>query len=321
MHIELTGRMDEKESSYLRPEKLRKLLESDRLPLDDYLEEEEEDRDFEEEDGLVDDDEDWILQKRWNSMLEIFAIIYLGRDDIEPRNQLGRIYMYSPVGILDIYNVDKVDETRETIKHGDEFDIMDIKGPVPYHNECSSMMFDLFRGAYKGHLYESFSKWQFISRDDAYLKKLVLDSINGRGTIVILMGLYAHATIAHVEVRLDSTYVAPNIYGSVSASNSQLDSDMATSFLFLKQRHKGIIVGTDGLIPLSRSRVAVQFESELFLDIDLVVDGQLLHTTKSFSARKTGVYTKNFKNLLITVKWDALYYESNKEVDEQGKKA
>ncbi|KAL8106452.1 hypothetical protein AgCh_030006 [Apium graveolens] len=86
----------------------------------------------------------------------------------------------------------------------------------------------------------------------------------------------------------------------------------ATSVLFLKQQQKRIIVGTDGLIPLSRSLVAVPFESDLYLDISLVVDGHTLQATMSFSARKTGVLTKNFKNFSATVNWDALYYNSKK---------
>lgn len=249
----------------------------------------------------------------FNSMLEIIGIIYRGRDVVEPKNQLGRISMYTPAGVLDIYNVDKVDDTRETIKHGDEFDIMDIKGPVPFANECNSLEYDLFCGAYKGHIFEFFNEWRFDDRDSAFLEKIKLKSIDGTGDIILLMGFYAHATIADVEVRVISSD-SSKVYGYVAASNNCLDVPMTTSMLFLKKKNKEIPVGTDGLVPLSRSLVAVPSESVLYLDIYLVVSGQYLSTTMRFPARKIGVTKpKNYKNVSVTVKWDALYYDSNKE--------
>lgn len=199
--------------------------------------------------------------------------MYLGTDDVEPQNQLGRIYMYSPAGILDIYNVDKVNETMETIKQGDEFDIMDIKGPIPFHAECSSLRYDLFCGAYKGFVYERFSEQRYESSEEAYSEKIILGSIDGSGDIIVLMGFYAHATIADVEVRVNSSD-SSSVYGFVAASNNAFDTVTATSMLFNKKRHNGMTVGTDGLIPLSRTLVAVPFESVLYLDISLVVDGQ-----------------------------------------------
>ncbi|XP_074363736.1 uncharacterized protein LOC141704389 [Apium graveolens] len=264
------------------------------------------------EDELEDDDEIW-MQKQCNSMLEIVGIVYLGEVNVEPRNQLGRIYMASPVGILDIYNVGQVDEedTRETLQPGDEFDVKDIKGPIPFQNDCNSLDIDLFHGAFKGHIYDVFANKQFYSRDDAYLQEVKLASTDGTGDIVLLMGFYAHATIARVEVRL-KTSVAVNVHGCISASNTELDKCRATSVLFLKQQQKRIIVGTDGLIPLSRSLVAVPYDSQLFLNISLVVDGHLLEPTISFFARKTGVSTKSFQNLSVTVNWEALYYHSKK---------
>lgn len=265
-----------------------------------------------EDDGLKEDDEDW--KQGCNSMLEIFGIIYLGRDDVEPQNQLGRIYMYTEYGIHDIYKVDKVDETRETIQHGDEFDIKDIKGPVPFNTECNSMEFDLFCGAYKGFVYHFFREWPFRSECEASLAKIRLNnSLDGTGEISVLMGIYAHATIADVEVRVISSD-SSKVYGYVAASNNCLDVPMTTSMLFLKKKNKEIPVGTDGLVPLSRSLVAVPSESVLYLDIYLVVSGQYLSTTMRFPARKIGVTKpKNYKNVSVTVKWDALYYDSNKE--------
>ncbi|KAK1381555.1 hypothetical protein POM88_028299 [Heracleum sosnowskyi] len=247
-------------------------------------------------------------------MLEIFGIIYLGKDDIEPQNQLGRIHMYAPDGIFDIYNVDKVDETRKTIRHGDEFDMKDIKGPVPFEIECNSLDFDLFCGAYKGFVYNFFTEWRFLSNRQASLAKIRLNnSLDGTGEIAVLMGMYAHATIADVEVRVNSSD-SSNVYGHVAASNNYLDVPMTTSMLFLNKDDKGIPVGNDGLVPLSRSLVAVPSESVLYLDISLVVAGQNISTTLIFPARKTGVTKpKEYKNLSVTVKWNALYYDSNKE--------
>lgn len=124
------------------------------------------------------------------------------------------------------------------------------------------------------------------------------------------MGFYAHATIADVEVRVNR-YDSPNVHGHVAASNSKLDAHMATSMLFLNKQHRGIPVGNDGLIPLSRSLVAVPFNSVLYLDISLVVDGQDLSTTMRFPAHKTGdTRPKNYENLSAKVKWKALYYDT-----------
>ncbi|KAK1390355.1 hypothetical protein POM88_018533 [Heracleum sosnowskyi] len=129
------------------------------------------------------------------------------------------------------------------------------------------------------------------------------------------MGFYAHATIARVEVRL-KTSVSANLHGIVSETNTELDKAMATSMLFLKEQHKRMHVGTDGLIPLSRSRVAVPFEADLYVDISLVTDGIPLPTSMFFSARKAGVSTKCFENLLLKVNWEALCYHSKKKVNE-----
>lgn len=222
--------------------------------------------------------------------------------------------MHSPVDILDIYNVDKVDEIRETIKHGDEFDIVDIKGPVPFRNDCNALYFDLFCGSYKGYVYDIFSNMQFISRDDAYLKYIkLLDSIDGTGEVIILMGVLrsCHYSTSGGQVK--------HLCGKYSWNcfcNTELDGPEATNILFLKQQQKGISLGTDGLDTLSRSRVAVPFESDLYLDISLVVDGHPLQTTMCFSARNVGVSTGYFENLSVTVNWEALYYHSKNKVNE-----
>lgn len=261
------------------------------------------------------DDVNWI-QEQFNPMLEIFSILYLDTDVVSPQNQLGRIYMHTHVGNFDIYNVDEVDETRKTIMHKNEFDIMDIKGPIPF-NEGSGgcLKFDFFRGAYRGSVYGVFRDLQFFSRHDAELKNISLDRLDGTGKVVVFMGLYAHATVARVEIRLNAS-VAANVYGTVSACNTRINDLSASSFLFLKEEERKIIVGTDGLIPLSKSRVAVPVEFELCLDFSLVVDGKHLETTVNFHARKAGVSTKTFESLSVTVHWDALYYQSNNEMNE-----
>lgn len=53
---------------------------------------------------------------------------------------------------------------------------MDIKGPVRFHKESSSLEFDHFCGAYKGDLFEIFSEWEFEKRPEAYLTELRLDT-------------------------------------------------------------------------------------------------------------------------------------------------
>ncbi|KAK1351569.1 hypothetical protein POM88_054256 [Heracleum sosnowskyi] len=168
----------------------------------------------------------------------------------------------------------KVDETRETIKHGDEFDIMDIKGPIPVHGGCVN--FDLFCGAYKGSVYGIFSDMPYYSRHEAISENISLDRIDGTGKVVVSMMLYPHATVARVEVMLNDS-VAANVYGVISAINDQLVNPSASSVLFLKESEekRKIILGTEGLIPLSRSRVAVPVGSMLFLDFSLVVEGGL----------------------------------------------
>ncbi|KAK1381521.1 hypothetical protein POM88_028265 [Heracleum sosnowskyi] len=251
-----------------------------------------------------------------NSMLEVFGILYLGRDDIEPQNQLGRITMRCPYGILrDMYNVTTVDETRETIKFGDEFDIRDIKSPFPYLHGPSGLEFDLFGGAYKGDLIDFFEPLLFEHRDEAFLEELRLDARDGTGEIRVLMGFYAHATIAQVEVRITNSR-GNVVYGSVAASNNIFDHDRATSMFFLKDQHQEITVETDGLIPLARSRVAVPYKSVLLLDISLHVNGQPLSANMCFPARKIGVpEPKDVGDLSITVKWNALKHDSEDDME------
>lgn len=263
-------------------------------------------------------DEQWKTTWDFNSMLEVYGILYLGRDDVEPRNQLGRIYMTYPYGIRHMYNVTEVDETRETLTTGDEFDIMDIKSPFPYLHECTNLYFDLFGGAYKGNLAPVFTEGLFDERDDSYFRELTLESKDGTGQIILLMGFYAHATIAKVELRLINS-PGKVVCGTVAASDLLFDKDLTTSVLFLKDQHQGIAVGPDGLIPLARSRVAVQYDSTLCLDICLQVDGQTFLTTLDFPAHKIGVHNiilKYFEHLEVTVKWNALKHDSEDDDDD-----
>lgn len=82
---------------------------------------------------------------------------------------------------------------------------------------------------------------------------------------------------------------------------------MCTSILFLKEERRSIKVESDGVVPLFRSHVAVPFDSYLFVDISLHVDGHKHTTSMTFPTLKEGDATGTNKFFKVKVSWDVLY--------------
>lgn len=137
--------------------------------------------------------------------------------------------------------------------------------------------------------------------------------MDNTGEIVFLMGFYAHATVAKVKVTLlanVSNNSASDVW-AVSASNMRLDTRMATSILFVMEDRRLISAWTDDVVPLVRSRVAVPFDSYLFIDIAPHVD-EIYHTTSMiFPAQKIGGTTEEIKIRFSRWKWHGMYSKSS----------
>lgn len=269
----------------------------------------------EEVDEEPDDVEDWKVCKERNTMMEVFGIIYQGGDDVEPGKQSGWIKLESASGFRYIYKVRKVKKGMESIKQGDEL-VVNAKGPIRYNmysTDSNVVHFDVFSGAYKG-TNNDLCEWSPSCLNGAYLNKISLGSIDKSGEIVVVMGLYPHAMVAKVEVTLLGEYKsAPKVYGVVAASNSELDVAMCTSMLFLKKDCNLTPVGNDGVIPLSRSHVAVPFGSYLYIDISLHVDRNNREASIKFPSRKLGPHVGGNEFFKVKVEWDVFYDKDNPE--------
>lgn len=221
--------------------------------------------------------------------MEVFNIIYLGNDEIEPNKQLGTITLFHGAGVQYLYKVEKVDSSMPPIRYGDAIDLT-VKGPTSFSGEDDDyayMEFDLFSGAYKGIVDLPCSPYD--DKHEVSLGCVQLRSTDCTGHVFVNIGHFANAAIASLEVRLLDNFAATNIYGVIFASNSKLDSSDSATVLFRKRPGNLLNVGPDCLIiPLSKSLVGVPLHSELYVELFLNVNGDNHKAIVSFDAKESG---------------------------------
>lgn len=216
--------------------------------------------------------------------MEVFKIVYLGRDKLEPRKQLGTIKMSFDDSVLYLYKVDKIDTSRPTIEYMDDIPV-EFKSPA-IDIAHVDIEVDLFNGAYKGSI-----NLDWEGDDDSYRtesRESRIRSRHGFGEIAIVYGLFNNAAVANLEVKLLDCAADANVYGVVAASNSRLTSRTCVSMLFAKKPDNKTEVGEHGLIPLSRSWVGVPMCSKLYVLISLHCDEVEYKARLAFDAKTRG---------------------------------
>lgn len=236
------------------------------------------------------------------ALLELFNIVYLGRDIVTPEKQNGTIRMtFDCCG-----QYIKVDTRQPSIEYMDDI-VVPIKAPAIFYTEFD-MEFDLFDGAYQG----SFNfEWEPCENDISYWDERII-SKDGLGEISVLYGLFGNATVADIKVELLENFDGRDVYGVVAASNSKLDRPACVSTLFVKKPDNMTKVGDGGLIPLSRSRVGVPLNSKLYIAISLHINGVQYRSKVEFVAEKQGECKKSEEFdcpgkeavIRVTVTWD-----------------
>ncbi|KAK1374890.1 hypothetical protein POM88_031083 [Heracleum sosnowskyi] len=202
-------------------------------------------------------------------LAEVFNVIYLGRGEIKPEKQIGTIKVQDDISSHYLYEVNYVDMTRPTIQPGDE---LILAGPnlQSFSSDILEIDIDLFCGDYKGSIcYDCYPCNQRL-RNKPIEKRII--SKDGTGEILVLYSLFNNSVEAHLEIKLltNDNSATANLHGVVAASISDIDRPACSSMLFLKKPGYGINVGRGDPIPLSRSIVAVPYESMLYLDFHLV---------------------------------------------------
>ncbi|KAK1401391.1 hypothetical protein POM88_000996 [Heracleum sosnowskyi] len=168
-----------------------------------------------------------------------------------------------------LYNIESVDMNRPSIQPGDELILTSPNEDSFSVDGRLVIVIDLFCGEYKG----SISYQYFPANIDLHnfpLEKRII-SKDGTGEIIVLYALLSNAMEAHLEIELltnDKSSV--NVHGVVAASTSKILHPPFSSMVFLKKPSFGINVGHKEQIPLSRSVVAVPYESVLYIDFHLV---------------------------------------------------
>ncbi|KAL8133461.1 hypothetical protein AgCh_008787 [Apium graveolens] len=160
---------------------------------------------------------------------------YVGNEEkyvVMPHQQKGFIKIRSDRGVQSVYEYDGSDKNREPITHGDELDIK-LKGPTFCYSKHIYMEYDFFCGDYKDR---KCIGWR-PRGNAAFSAQLRLESKDCGREIVIILGCFANATVATVEVTLSGISVASKIYGVVATNNSKLDTPNCTSLLFVKKPH------------------------------------------------------------------------------------
>ncbi|KAK1394963.1 Suppressor of auxin resistance 3 [Heracleum sosnowskyi] len=262
---------------------------------------------------------DTIKKKRCGfSLMEVFNIRYLGRDKVYPEEQHGTITIICDSGFhfQYLYNVPDVDLGKPSIKYKDDIPIT-VKGPTTFFQDAL-IKFDLFSGAYKGTIEVNWHSYM-LSRAPVFFEERKIQSRDGTGAIAVLMGQFSNATIATLEVRVLNRSAATNVYGIVVANNSKLDRANCTSVLFVRKDDYKVLVGPDGVIPLSKSCVGVPLESVLYVDFSLHVDGHLCTGTVTFDAETIGVREgcerENDPMIQVKVNWNGTRYSRDDYYD------
>ncbi|KAK1400402.1 hypothetical protein POM88_000014 [Heracleum sosnowskyi] len=206
-------------------------------------------------------------------LAEVFNVIYLGPDEIKPEKQIGTIVVSDVYLSQHLYQVESVDMNRPAIQPRDELILTS-----PHEDSISSrgrlnIEVDLFCGDYKSSIcYKWFPSNKGL--DNCPLEKRIL-SKDGTGEILVLYALFNNAMEAHLEIELlTNDESAINVHGVIAASSSAILQPGYSSMVFMKKPSYGIKVGHKEQIPLSRSVVAVPYESTLFLDFHLLDDDE-----------------------------------------------
>ncbi|KAK1400427.1 hypothetical protein POM88_000032 [Heracleum sosnowskyi] len=201
-------------------------------------------------------------------LAEVFNVIYLGPDEIKPEKQIGTIVISDDYSSQYLYQVESVDMNRPAIQPRDE---LILTGP---HEES-------------------------ISRSCPLEKRIL--SKDGTGEILVLCALFNNAMEAHLEIELlTNDESAINGHGVVAASTSAILQPGFSSTVFMKKPSSGMNVGHKEQIPLSRSVIAVPYESTLFLDFHLLDDDEndIVEGFVEFLAKPGSESKQRFKGLI-----------------------
>lgn len=263
-------------------------------------------------------------------------MIYLGHDLVKPSEQHGTIKLTSSKGVQYLYDIAErdVDLSNPSIKHGDDL-VVTVKGPTCYiPDEYFQLQFDLFSGAFNDTTDIQWHGADLYDGTVVDLKERRIRSTDGTREISVLLGLFPSAAVANLEIKLLDNFAGLDIYGVVVASNSKSDQSKCTSVLFAKKASRKINLGTDGVIPLSKFRVAVPLNSVLFVDMSLHVNGKHYKASYSLNAKHCGdsdgrpLKAKNFGDsdaqecdarpiFQVSAKWDANIESVYSEYDYQ----
>lgn len=237
-------------------------------------------------------------------LFDVLNITYLGNDKVDPKKQIGTIKLVTGRGLQYLYKVDEVDIYKPSIKYGDSIPLT-VKGPTPtMYDDFVYLDFDLFCGAYKGiQQIEWFPSSREVSR-----MHVLFQSVDGTGGVLVNIGRFSNASITNVKVKVINNSTAANVRGLVFAANSELDLADCANVPFLKNPGDEIILGPDGVIPLSKSFVGVPVDCQLSVKVYLIVNGNLLTSILNFDPIEQGVVEKFIPNekeakIQIEVTW------------------
>lgn len=236
------------------------------------------------------------------SILEIFSVTYLGSSPVKPEDQVGSIIMKTNNTFYALYYEKKVDRSKPSIKYGDRLPIWPVE-PICYFEKLK-LKFDLFSPEYKGSKKLYAEGPEYGDR----LAKLSLKSMDGYHNISVLFGCFPNATVANLNVVLVHddipSHAKSNVYGIVMATNSKFDHPACTSYLFSKNHACAVQLGHKGVLPLSKSRVGVPLNSELYVDISLFCDGSHYKGSASFAPKNDKNLCKVDDHIQVEVIWN-----------------
>ncbi|KAK1402505.1 hypothetical protein POM88_002116 [Heracleum sosnowskyi] len=243
---------------------------------------------------------------------EVFKVVYLGNEEVTPDKQLGTIKVRNHKYHHYIYNVDNADTIKSSIKHGDQ---LTLTGPSLAPISCPSGMLviqlDLFGGAFKGSKRIDWAPFPGTN-ECAFLEKR-FKSRDGRGEIIIFLGMFYYATEAFLDVSLfskNSSAVA--VGGVIVARPSNSLKPEFSSFLFSKNSGCSIKVQSGEQIPLSRSITVLPLKCKLFLDINLSCDDENITSTLEFDAHLKGTFHKTLLGTKCEIKAKVIWNVKHK---------
>lgn len=225
----------------------------------------------------------------------MFNVIYLGRGEINPEKQIGTIKVDDGTTSHYLYKVNDVDTSRPTIQPGDELVLTGPNVRSISSNGPLEIDFDMFCGDYKDSICYECYPWNQRLRNKPIEKRII--SKDGTGEILVLYSLFSNSVEAHLKIELltNDNSAAANLHGVIAANISDIDRPAFSSMIFLKKPGYGINVGRGDQIPLSRSIVAVPYESVLFLDFHLVTgDDDIVEGYLEFNVEPSYELVKRF---------------------------